>query len=303
MHSEEIHTKLKGWAEQGLFLLRKLLPSMAPVSRHEHWEPAERRTLGYLLSASARSSESALLLVANGQLWDAEILVRSVTEGSIKFYYLLQQPDTFKERHDDYSRDLYRIALFKDHKKAAELLAAVPNPDDHEWKPIRDQLLSDDEFAAIGNAQTSAGRRSLEAKWGFTGLVGELARSGDNLSRGFTGFAHGYSMASHVLHADFVGTSMALDRDLRSLERRDAILLAHGTRLISDVLTCFYLRLAIGYRFISNEFGPVQAAGKEIEALRAGFGNVFEDWMRVEYPAHWYAEAAKEPWPEPGPDE
>ncbi|MDS1135978.1 DUF5677 domain-containing protein [Nitratireductor indicus] len=284
MYTDEIYSRTRAWAEQGLFLLRELLPVMAPVARYEGWKPPERQTLADLLSASARSSESALLLVAYVQLWDAEILVRSVTEGSLKFCYLLQGRENFEERHRQYAHDLFQIGLFKDHKKAADLLAVVPNPDDRIWKPIRDRLLSDTELTSIGDAFGSSQRRSLETKWGFTGLIGELARSGDQLTKGFTGFAHGYSMASHIHHADSIGTSLAIERDLRSTERRDKVLLAHSARLISDILSCFHLRLAVGYRFIQHDFDPVVSAAEKIQKFRETFDGVYSDWMNVEYP-------------------
>lgn len=284
MYTDDVYSKLRTWAEHGLFLLRELLPLMAPVGRYEGWNPSERRTLGDLLSASARSSESALLLVAYVQLWDAEILVRSVTEASLKFCYLLQRREEFEERHREFASDLFQIGLFKDHKKAVELLAVVPNSDDRVWKPIKDRLLSDAELSSIGTAFSSAERRSLDGRWGFTGLIGEFARSGDELTKGFTGFSHGYSMASHIHHADAIGISIAMERDTRSTERRDAILLTHGARLICDTLSCFQLRLAVGYRFIEHDFEPILFASEKIRKLQEAFDGVYEDWMNIEYP-------------------
>jgi hypothetical protein len=78
---ETIDGKLRAWAQATVLLLHELLPLMAPVIRFENWTPDQRDTLGQLLSASARSSESALLLTAFGQLWDAEVLMRSVLDG------------------------------------------------------------------------------------------------------------------------------------------------------------------------------------------------------------------------------
>src|SRR5580658_1068420 len=81
------------WAKDSLLLLRELLPLMAPLALHADWTNDERHTLGSLLTASARSSESVLLLCAYGQLWDAEVIARSVFEGSLKIAYLLQSRD------------------------------------------------------------------------------------------------------------------------------------------------------------------------------------------------------------------
>ncbi|MDV3253548.1 DUF5677 domain-containing protein [Devosia sp. BK] len=282
-YPDEIYSKMRSWAEQGLFLLRELLPTMAPVAQYDGWSKDERETLAFLLSANARSSESALLLIAFAQLWDAEMLVRSVIEGTFKFCYLLQDRDSFKQRHREYSDDLFQIALFKDHKKVSELLSIVPNPNDLEWKPLRDRLLSNDEEARIGNTYNGTVRRALESRWGFTGLLGEFSRSGDELFRGFGGYAHNFSFASHILHADYVGASLALDRDRRPPEKRDAVLLAHSVRLISDVLTCLHFRLVVGYRFVGSDTQPVAGAAAKVERLLGSFGDVYEDWMTAEY--------------------
>jgi hypothetical protein len=281
MYAEEPSKQLHDWAEQSLLLLRELLPLMSAVGIHEKWTTDERQTLGFLLSACARSSESALLLTACGQLWDAEVLVRSVAEGSLKFCYLLQNHETFKKRYQEYSHDLFRIALLKDHRKAAELLTVLRDRDDPRWAPIRDLLLSNEEWGHIDRDYGPAQRRALETRWGFTGLMGELVRSGDVV---FPGFAYGYSLASHIQHVDYVGASIPLERDRRSADRRDSIHLAHGVRLLSDAFAFFYLRLSTGYRFIDHDLTPIIVAWEKVKELLAGFGAVFEAWKSIEYP-------------------
>jgi hypothetical protein len=62
---------------------------VAPVHSYGGWEKDECDTSGRLLAASARSTESILLLMAYGQLWDAEVLSRSVFEGALKFACLV----------------------------------------------------------------------------------------------------------------------------------------------------------------------------------------------------------------------
>jgi len=252
-YPENIYQELRARAEAGLLLLRELLPAMTPVAQYPAWTREEQRTLGYILSATARASESAVLLVAYVQLWDAEILARSVTEGSLKFAYLLQGQATFKDRHREYSEDLFRIALFKDHKKASDLLATLPNPEAPEWKPIRDRLLADKELVDVAQAHPAPQRRALETRWGFTGLVSQLAGSNDPAFEGFRGFTHGYSNASHIHHVDYIGALMPMDRDNRSPERRDLALLVHGYRLVSEVIAMFQLRLQVGYRYVGAD--------------------------------------------------
>jgi len=285
MYSKDVYDKLREWSEKTLFLLRGLLPRMAPVAQNSRWTTDQRKTLAHLLTATARSSEGALLLTAYAQLWDAEILVRSVTEGTLKFAYLLQAPASFEVRHREYSHDLFRIGLLKDHAKYAELLTVLPDSNDEMWRPFKERLLPDAQREEIATDYPKSVRGALENRWGFTGLIGTLARSGDPLFKGITGLASGYAMASHIVHADSLGTSVPLEIDKRSSERRDTLLLAHGTRLMSDVLSCFHIRLAVAYRFIGHDPGPVEQTQKSIDELRASFGSVYEEWMSAEYGA------------------
>ncbi len=284
MAEDKIEQKLRSWSEETLLLLRSLLPLMAPVSRHHRWSTAELETISHLLTASARSSESAILLTAYGQVWDAEILVRSVFEGSLKFAYILQNTEKFGERHREYSFDHFQISLLKDHRKVKDLLAALPNGDDSSWTPFRERLLQDEEATAIASEYPRSRRRALETRWGFAGVISDLAGSGDPLFRGMTALAEGYSRASHILHADTIGTHLPFEIEQRSAERREAIQLAHGVRLLSDVLSCLQIRLLVGYRFIGEDPAPLREANKLIEQLVAGFGSAYEDWMEVEYP-------------------
>lgn len=283
MYSEDLTSTQREWAEAGLVTARQLLPLMTPVSRHG-WTPIERKTVGFLLSGTARATESALLLCAYGQLWDAEILARSVLEGSLKFAYMLQSPETFEQRHEEYASHLFSIAVMKDHRKAVELMSVVKDPEHPQWRPIKDRLLSEEELAELSATYDRVHRRELENRWGFTGLVGEMSRSGDPLFRNLGGMAHTYSMASHIHHMDMVGASIPLERDLRSQDRRETIHSAHEGRLISDVLVFLHLRLCVGYRFVGASMAPLAEAKAAIDAVGAQFDAAHSTWMDVEYP-------------------
>lgn len=283
MYTEDLISAQREWAEAGLTTARRLLPLMTSVGKYG-WSAVERQTIGFLLSATARATESALLLCAYGQLWDAEVLARSVLEGSLKFAYMLQSPATFQQRHEEYAVHLFSIAVMKDHRKSAELLSVVRDPDHPQWRPIRDRLLSENELAEVGATYDRVHRRELENRWGFTGMVGELSRSGDPLFRSLGGMAHTYSMASHIHHMDMVGASLPLDRDLRSDDRRETIHSAHEGRLISDVLVFLYLRLCVGYRFVGADMAPLAEAKAAIDALAAQCDVAHSTWMDIEYP-------------------
>lgn len=283
MATDSHEAQQRAWAEQTLFLLRDLLPLMSPVGRHQYREKEHAHTIGALASACARSSESVALLCAYGQLWDAELISRSVCEGTLKFMYLLQAADNFEQRHDEYANDLFQIGLLKDHKKAEELLAAVSNPNARYWRPIRERLLTATELSDIESRFDKKTRSSLDTKWGFSGLIGHLSRSGDPAFSNASGFLHSYSMSSHMMHADYTGVSIALERDLRSPERQQTAHLSHLVGLLSSQVQYLYMRLMIGYRFTEHPLDDLVSAKAKIQALEDTFGAVYEDWLNCEY--------------------
>jgi hypothetical protein len=100
---------------------------------------------------------------------------------------------------------------------------------------------------------------------------------------GFAGLAQGYSTASHIQHADYVGVSTPLDRDRRAADRRDAIHLAHLARLVSDALSCLRMRLVAGYRYIDHDSSSISEATEKINCVCNSFGDPYERWMDIEY--------------------
>ena len=284
MHSDESYAQIRLWSEQSLLLLRELLPEMAPIGQYAGWTSAERETIAHIFCACARASESALLLLAYGQLWDAEVVVRSVAEGALKVCYLLQHEEFFKQRHQEYAIDLFEIGLLKKHRKADELLSVLGYPQDKEWRPIWDMILDSDAVERISREYPRATRASLEGRWGFTGLLNELKRSGDPLFNNVAALAYGYSIASHVQHADAIGVSLPFDREKRSNERGKPMQLAHAARLISDVFTYFYVRMAVSYRFLKFDAKILDHVRIRIEDFEKCFNGYYGDWVGVEYP-------------------
>lgn len=280
---EELTDQQSAWAGKTLFLLRELLPLMSPVGRHPNWEKEEIHAIGALATACARSSESVVLLCAYGQLWDANVISRSVCEGTLKMMYLLQSADTFKQRFREYADSLFRIGLLKDHKKAQELLSAVPDPESPYWRPIRDRLLPPDQISAIESEFDRNTRRTLDTRWGFSGLIGSLSRSNDPMFSSMSALSHGYSMSSHITHADFMGVSIAIERDFRSEERRDAIHRSHLAGLLLHQLSYLQMRLVVGYRFIDHPPDALSIVTQRIGELKESFGKAYDTWLECEY--------------------
>jgi hypothetical protein len=262
--------------------MRELLPLMTPVALFDQWTEEQQSTIGFLLTASARSTESLFLLTSYGQLWDAEMMQRAIIEASLKFVFLLQSKEKFEERFNEYLNIQFELSLLKDDKKILDLLSVLPNAEDKQWLPLRKRLLADAERKRINDKYDKSYRRSLESRWGFTGIIGDLTRS-DKKYHGFGGLSYGYSLSSHILHADYLGVALPMDRCSREPENRTSIHLAHLNRHISDAFTCLVMRLYAGYQFVGAETGPLEDAVKKIDDMCVPFRKEYEKWLSIEY--------------------
>jgi hypothetical protein len=63
------------------------------------------------------------------------------------------------------------------------------------------------------------------------------------------------------------------------------VLQGHGTRLLSDVMSCLQMRLLFGYRFTHRPMGSVAEGLRAMNELRDRFGTAEEAWLSKEYPA------------------
>lgn len=283
MNEEEIFEKQRECIEKSLFIMRDLFPLMAPVAGYEDWTKEEQYTIGMLLSSAARSAESAFLLIVYGQLWDAEMPLRSAFEATLKFSYLLQTKDSFKERFKEYRHVLFELSLLKDDKKIRGFLNTVSNPDADEWLPLRERLIPQEEIERMNREYDKTYKRTLETRWGFTGLISSLSASDDPLFKGFDSLAHGYSIASHIMHADYLGVSIPMERDMRDEDRRNSVHFAHMARLISDAFSWMKMRLSVGYRFVGADYSVINEAFKKIDLHLDSMKSMYDDWIKIEY--------------------
>jgi hypothetical protein len=277
---EDLYNLQRRWSESALLTIRDLLYLMQPVATYSRWTDVQQQTLGMLIGAAARSTESVLLLTSYGQLWDAELPLRSVTEATVKFAYILESLEKFESRMEEYNYALFKIALLKDDKKIRDFLDLVTDPSAPHWRPLIDRLLSNEEKIDIENAFDKQTRSSIEGRWGFTRIISSI----DNSSiRNLKGLGHSYSIASHIQHADYVGVSVPYERSTRSTERERLVHITHLSRIISDAFSMFTLRLITGYKFIGADLKQLAIINEKTRPLYSECKNYYDSWLEVEY--------------------
>lgn len=253
-------------------------PLMSIPAKKEHQDSLKR-----LSTACLGNSQSVLYLVRGLRLWDAEIVLRSVFEGTIKFAYLLESPSTLDERCHEYSEALPTISKLRWHMKSEEALKALGDQGEPSRQPFREILLTEAEIEALRKQYPREVRQRIEARWGFTELVAAMSRPGGALGSVGRSALHSYMVSSHLIHMTDEGVWMPYERDIRPQARRDAITLGHASRLMSDCLELTFLRAISIRRFLGispKDLFEIRARNEKVfdELHKAG-----EQFTEVEY--------------------
>jgi hypothetical protein len=248
------------------------------VAAREH-----KRPLILLLSACLGNSQTVLYLVMGLRLWEADIIMRSVFEGTVKFAYMVENQATLAERCIEYCDVLPTISQLRWHGKALESLKALGDDGSVSQQPLRDMVLPDEEIQAIRTKYPRDVRQKIEARWGFTELVTALSKPGGAFGPVGRSALHGYMVSSHLAHMSHEGVDMPMERDTREQGRREAITLAHASRLVSDCFELAFLRSACIRRFLDRPVDDLFEIRKRHEPLLRELHDASDEFGKAEY--------------------
>lgn len=205
-----------------------------------------------LNNACAISTDSALLLVSDMHVWDADILARSVAEGTLKaLYILLADGDELESRAHEFFDTVPRFQAFIRYRRAEQLLAQVDNPNAPEWAGVHETMKLDAEAFRDSQGTSNGERQLIQTRWSFGGLVEQLAALESLQPIAVLGFK--YAMQSHSVHKDADGTGWIYARQERDPLERDAADSGHGARIVHDLLDMATWRAAGAARVSSED--------------------------------------------------
>lgn len=211
---------------------------------YEGLPPLVRFVAAQLFIDCHLSSESSLLLIQSGKEWDADLISRSVMEGSVKLTYLLYGSSSeIASKVEEYWHVLPLFSVIRHGEHARQFLDAIPDADSAEWRPVRELLVEPDEVISIRARYSRRDRQMVEESWSFSGICRFFAQTEEPGLRQLAHLAHGYSMSSHLVHKDADSIGMIWERSTRNEARRTAVGLGHSARVISDACTFAKLRL------------------------------------------------------------
>lgn len=277
--------QLAAWAGEASHIICELFEALGPNFNEKNFpDRREGMPLWQLHLSCHTTAESVLLLVTYVRLWDADVLFRSVMEGSYKFAFILMSDA--KERSQklhEYSEVLFEISELKRSSRIQDLLKVLPNPNDDEWKALRDMVSTPEREAEIRGRYNKDQRRAIEQKWSFGEICASLRRSSSTHISNLAQMMYSYGMSSHVAHQDSTGVGMVWDRVGRDDVRRNAVELAHGSRLISDMCTMAWLRAQMLVKHCSGDVATLRPFIKRIAVLSDKMEPAMNNFNLVEY--------------------
>jgi hypothetical protein len=280
MDEQSQHLLLTRWCGLCNEYLREYLNACLPVLKDPS---AISPNTGFVLNTLGLSchttSESALLLVGFGRLWDADMLVRSVLEGTAKYMFLAPKDPTEREgRCREYWHVLPEFDRLKRHERVKQFAADI-GKQGRATEAFRELQMSDEEAAQLRAQYPRRDRHTLAQKWSFNEIIKALTGEQADLA-GLLG--HAYGMASNTLHQDSDGVAMIRDRVRRSPERRELVEVAHAAREVGDILTFGMVRAMVTLRLANKDLTAVREHERDQKPFHTELHNAIEAWWAVE---------------------
>lgn len=218
-----------------------------------------------LFASLHSSSESILVLLLEQAIFDADILLRTVMEGTIKYCYLMT--GTTEERKNKeyiYRECLTDIDKISDHYKAFDTINILKEFSYNNTKPFESLLLDKDLLENLQLKYPSKIRKQLKNEWSYQSLLRSLAESA-NEYKAQLGTISTYALTSHFIHYDWTGLNM---RKANIDEKATSILydIIHSLRILSNTLSFYSFRVMEFLR--ANEWRNTEIAQLSIDLLQ-----------------------------------
>ena len=223
-------------------------------------------------------------MVEHGRIWEAEIPLRTATEGTLKWAYLLSSEADFGPRYVEFSEALPDIGELRSHERAKQLLEVCKGSEKADLEPFRQLILTDERVEDLRRRYPRKRRQELEQAWSFSELINSLSESTLMGASLFPSLLHGYWSANQIAHATFEGIMLPVERQMRGSERRVAVTAAHSARIISDCYSHCFLRLHIALRFAEADLAPLKSRVRVHEGRFAAAQALWAIWRDLEYP-------------------
>jgi len=280
------HKTLIEWCQSCSHCLGEAYDISGPyIANESHFlNPIVRFVSAQLLISCHLTSESVFLLLANQKIWDADILIRSVLDGTFKFVFILDGTEKeHLEKATEYWEILPEMARLSRHQRASNLLNAFKETNFKLTRPIANLMLTSEEEKGLRLRYPKRDRKKLAQKWSFMEIARHFAQHENKKYSGMGALGYSYGMQSHLVHQDGDGVGMVWDRNRREPERQISVELAHAGRLISDTCHFAFFRLWQLLSATKQPLDPVNELSEKYKGLFEKINSVGEVWHEIEY--------------------
>lgn len=222
--------------------LKSILYTMSPLYKEENGSCQDVTVP--LFTSLHSTSEGILILLVHRGIYEADILLRCVMEGTIKYCYLMNgSEEEKKEKYIEYKEKLYEIAQIADHRKAIEAVEILKEFSENSIRPIEVDILQEEKLIELQKKYPVKMRNELKRKWSYQEMLRSLAKLNEEY-KAQLGTLATYSMTSHFCHFDWNGVYNRQTQLIYSqYENADVWDIAHGLRILSNVMSMELFRV------------------------------------------------------------
>lgn len=245
-------------------LLKSMYSTLTPIYK-EQFGPGQDVTVP-LFTTLHSTSESVLALLFNQVVFDADVLLRTVMEGTVKYCYLMIGSQN--ERYDKYIEYKYKtteIDMLLDHFKALETINILERYSGNSIEPFKLSILSIDEVERLQKIYPAKVRNDIKRKWSYQSLMRNLADIHPEYEAQLGSFST-YSLTSHLSHFDWTGVSSRQAQISDAPYEENVIFdVGHAIRIIANLLSFEVFRVTEYLR--GNNYSSVAATNLAMETI------------------------------------
>ena len=220
----------------------QIMQSVSPFIKKKYDD--SQNVLASLFLTLHLSSLSIIKLLEIRAVFDAEIILRSILEGTMRYCFLITGSDVErKEKYNEYKVLLTDLHNLQDHYKAIRTIETLKKYSTNSTVPFELSVLDDIEVDRIKQTYTRKRKTELQTKWSFNHLLESLADHNE-LYGAQLGSSFSYSASSHLLHFDWIGVSQRILASSSSLTEDTDHAIGHALRILSNTMSFLLFRLA-----------------------------------------------------------
>lgn len=224
-------------------IIKELFFKMTPLYRTENGEMQDVTVP--LFTSLHSTSESVFVLLLNHAVFDADVLLRTIMEGTIKYCYLMTgEKEARIKKYEEYKTVLPDIYKLRDHRKAKETIEIVKLYSKNDIRPFLLSILDEETIEKLSKKYSKNEIKQIENQWSYRAILKYLGNIYPDEYAAQWGTLYTYSFSSHIAHFDWDGVGARAESMQNSItEDGDIADITHAFRIISNVLSMELFRV------------------------------------------------------------